>query len=46
MDLVSLLYTVLIPVVLITVMIGLGLSLTIADLKRVVVFPKAAAIWT
>jgi BASS family bile acid:Na+ symporter len=44
MDLVSLLYTVLIPIVLITVMIGLGLSLTIADLKRVVVFPKAAAI--
>ena len=44
MDLVSLLYTVLIPVVLITIMIGLGLSLTPTDLKRVITFPKAAAI--
>ncbi len=44
MDLVSFLYTILIPTVLITVMIGLGLSLTMADLKRVIAFPKAAAI--
>ena len=44
MDLVSILYTVLIPAVLILIMLGLGLSLTLADLKRVVVFPKAAAI--
>lgn len=33
-----------IPWVLRLVMIGLGLSLTIADFKRVVVFPKAASI--
>jgi bile acid:Na+ symporter, BASS family len=33
-----------IPWVLRLVMIGLGLSLTLADFKRVVVFPKAAAI--
>ncbi len=44
MDLVTFLYTVMIPVVLITIMVGLGLSLTPADIKRVVTFPKAAAI--
>jgi len=44
MDLVSILYTILIPVLLILIMVGLGLSLTLADLKRVVFFPKAAAI--
>ena len=44
MDLVSLLYTVFIPILLITIMTGLGLSLTPADLKRVIAFPKAAAI--
>ncbi|MGE4657562.1 MAG: bile acid:sodium symporter family protein [Gammaproteobacteria bacterium] len=44
MDLVSILYTILIPVLLILIMVGLGLSLTLTDLKRVVFFPKAAAI--
>jgi hypothetical protein len=33
-----------IPWVLRLVMIGLGLSLTLADFKRVLVFPKAATI--
>src|SRR5690606_9191279 len=33
-----------IPWVLRLVMIGLGLSLTVADFKRVIVFPKAATI--
>jgi bile acid:Na+ symporter, BASS family len=33
-----------IPWVLRLVMIGLGLSLTVADFKRVIVFPKAAAV--
>jgi BASS family bile acid:Na+ symporter len=33
-----------IPWVLRLVMIGLGLSLTVADFKRVVIFPKAAAV--
>jgi BASS family bile acid:Na+ symporter len=36
--------TEIVPWVLRLVMIGLGLSLTIADFRRVVVFPKAAAI--
>jgi BASS family bile acid:Na+ symporter len=44
MNLEELLYTRFIPAVLILIMIGLGLSLTLADLKRVVSFPKAAAI--
>lgn len=33
-----------VPWVLRVVMVGLGLSLTVADFKRVVVFPKAAAV--
>jgi BASS family bile acid:Na+ symporter len=33
-----------VPFVLRLVMLGLGLSLTVADFKRVIVFPKAAAI--
>ena len=37
-------YTRAIPAALITVMLGMGLSLTLADLKRVVVFPKAVSI--
>ena len=41
---IELLYTRVIPVLLIMVMTGLGLSLTIADLKRVIVVPKAATI--
>jgi len=39
----DLLYTVAIPLALMIVMLGMGLSLTVADLKRVVVFPKAVA---
>ena len=39
----DLLYTVAIPLALITVMLGMGLSLTVTDLKRVIVFPKAVA---
>jgi len=41
---IEVLYTRVIPVLLIMVMTGLGLSLTIADIKRVIVFPKAATI--
>ncbi len=43
MDLEALLYTVAIPVALITVMLGMGLSLTLEDLKRVILLPKAVA---
>ena len=43
MSLSDLLYTVAIPLALMIVMLGMGLSLTVADLKRVVVFPKAVA---
>jgi BASS family bile acid:Na+ symporter len=38
------LYTRVIPPLLVMVMAGLGLSLTMPDLKRVIVYPKAAAI--
>jgi BASS family bile acid:Na+ symporter len=38
------LYTIVIPAVLLSVMVGLGLSLTVADFKRVIAFPKAAVI--
>ena len=41
---IEILYTRVIPVLLIMVMTGLGLSLTIADLKRVIVVPKAVTI--
>lgn len=40
----AILYTRVIPVLLVMVMAGLGLSLTIADLKRVIVYPKAATV--
>lgn len=40
----AILYTRVIPVLLIMVMAGLGLSLTITDLKRVIVFPRAVTI--
>lgn len=36
--------TVLLPVALGVIMLGLGLSLTIADFKRVIVYPKAVAV--
>src|SRR5687768_2527909 len=36
--------TVLLPVALGVIMLGLGLSLTIADFKRVIVYPRAVAI--
>ena len=36
--------TVLLPIALGVIMLGLGLSLTIADFKRVIVYPKAVAI--
>ena len=35
---------VLLPVALGVIMLGLGLSLTLADFKRVIVYPKAVAI--
>ena len=41
MSLADFLYTVAIPVALATVMLGMGLSLTLEDLKRVVLYPKA-----
>ncbi|NKC02298.1 MAG: bile acid:sodium symporter family protein [Pseudomonadales bacterium] len=44
MDLVNLFYSKAIPLGLIAVMAGMGLSLTIDDIKRVLTFPKAAAI--
>lgn len=44
MELIQLFYTTIIPIGLITVMAGMGLSLTIDDIKRIVVYPKAAAI--
>ncbi len=40
----SVITTVLLPVALGVIMLGLGLSLTIADFKRVVVYPRAVAI--
>ena len=43
MSLADFLYTVVIPVALATVMLGMGLSLTLEDLRRVVVYPKAVS---
>ena len=40
----SIITSVLLPVALGVIMLGLGLSLTIADFKRVIVYPKAVAI--
>jgi BASS family bile acid:Na+ symporter len=40
----SVITTVLLPVALGVIMLGLGLSLTIADFKRIIVYPRAAAI--
>lgn len=40
----SVITTVLLPVALAVIMLGLGLSLTIADFKRIIVYPRAAAI--
>jgi BASS family bile acid:Na+ symporter len=40
----NLLTTVLLPIALGVIMLGLGLSLTIADFKRVIVYPRAVAI--
>ena len=44
MDLVTLFYTKAIPIGLIVVMAGMGLSLKVDDIKRVILFPRAAAI--
>lgn len=44
METINLFFTKISPVMIFIIMIGLGLSLTVADLKRVVVFPKAALI--
>lgn len=44
MAIIDLFYTLIIPIGLVAVMIGMGLSLTPGDLKRVVLFPRAAAI--
>jgi BASS family bile acid:Na+ symporter len=40
----SVITTVLLPVALGVIMLGLGLSLTLADFKRIIVYPRAAAI--
>ena len=44
MGIVDFLYTRAIPAVLVTVMLGMGLSLTVSDLKRVVVYPRAVSV--
>jgi len=44
MEIMQFLNTRVVPLALIVVMAGLGLSLTPADFKRVIVFPKAAAV--
>lgn len=44
MDLVDLFYTEIIPIGLWAAMLGMGLSLTLADIKRVFLMPKAIAI--
>ncbi len=44
MSLLDFLYTVAVPVALITVMLGMGLSLTVEDLRRVVVYPRAVTV--
>jgi len=43
-ELVELFFTVVVPVGLVLMMTGMGLALSPADLKNVIVFPKAAAI--
>src|SRR5215213_9587701 len=40
----SIITTVLLPVALGVIMLGLGLSLTLADFKRIIVYPRAVAI--
>ena len=44
MTIMDLFYTRAIPAALITVMLGMGLSLTVSDLKRVVVYPRAVSV--
>lgn len=44
MSIIDFFYTRAIPAALITVMLGMGLSLTIGDLKRVVVYPRAVSV--
>ncbi len=44
MSIMDFFYTRAIPAALITVMLGMGLSLTMGDLKRVVIFPKAVSV--
>jgi len=44
MNIVDLLYTQVLPIVLFLIMMGLGLTLTPVDFKRVVIYPKAATI--
>jgi BASS family bile acid:Na+ symporter len=44
MDILDVFYTTFTPIALFILMVGLGLSLTIPDLKRVFLFPKAATI--
>ena len=44
MNFINLLYTQALPVMLFLIMMGLGLTLTLIDFKRVVVFPKAVSI--
>ena len=44
MSIMDFFYTRAIPAALITVMLGMGLSLTVRDLKRVVVYPRAVSV--
>lgn len=44
MPIIELVFTQLIPIILVTIMFGMGLSLTVADFERVVTFPKAAIV--
>lgn len=44
MDIVTIINTIIVPVGLMAIMVGLGLSLGVEDFKRVISFPKAAAI--
>ena len=44
MSIMDFFYTRAIPAALITVMLGMGLSLTVSDLKRVVVYPRAVSV--
>ncbi len=44
MEIIELIYTEIIPAGLFIIMIGMGLSLTLGDIRRVIVYPRAASI--